>query len=102
MDYREELIKQVNQLLSVLKHMLKANGSYGPLIWKDEVGGSLTLNIYFCDSVPVDEELDFMDDNTDENADDHEWELSTDGIEALKYEITDRDQEFLKANGLMF
>lgn len=102
MDYREELIKQVNQLLSVLKHMLKANGSAGPLIWKDDVGGSLTLNIYFCDSIPVDDELDVLEDGTDENADDNQWDLALDGVEVLKYELTDRDQEFLKVNGLMF
>jgi len=97
MDYREELMRQVNQLLGILKQMLKTNGSSGPLVWKDEVGNSLTLNIYFCEYVPNDEEIESLEDGEDS---DNEWDLQ-DG-DALKYELTERDAEFLKSNGLMF
>ncbi|GEM_PF-3493545 len=98
MDYREELMKQVNQLLGILKQMLKRNGSSGPLVWKDEVGNSLTLNIYFCEYVPNDEEIESLEDA--EGHSENEWD-SEDG-DALKYELTERDAEFLKSNGLMF
>lgn len=99
MDYREELMRQVNQLLGILKQMLKTNGSSGPLVWKDEVGNSLTLNIYFCEYVPNDEDIESLDDS-EENSSENEWN-SEDG-DALTYELTERDVEFLKSNGLMF
>ncbi|MBI4431569.1 MAG: hypothetical protein HY587_07660 [Candidatus Omnitrophica bacterium] len=102
MDYREELIRQVNQLLGVLKQMLKANGSNNPLVWKDEMVGGLTLNIYFCEYPQFSEDSDAFDNLLDNGLSEVEWSVQSDEGESLKYELTDRDLEFLKSNGLAF
>lgn len=102
MDHREELIRQVNQLLRTLKQILKTGGLDNSQSWKDETGKNITLNICVFDVSHFEDDDGYENGLEDMLAEAEERAEGFMAPEPIKFELTSRDVDFLKANGLSF
>jgi len=103
MDHREELFKQVSQLLSALKQIMKSGGQTSPLSWVDSDGRNITLNICFCNFFSGDEDdYESWDSTIDDASSWNEAAGMVGDEDGLKFEITHRDRDFLDTNGISF
>lgn len=103
MDYREELLKQVNQLLTVLKQLLKTGGDGGPILWGDEDGRNITLNICLCDLLSMaDDHMGLVEEMAEETAREDGYAEEGGEAQPIRFELSERDHDFLRSNGISF
>lgn len=102
MDYREELLKHVGHLLRILRQMLKAGNSSNQVFLQDEDGRSITINIFLHELAAGDDEYADSWSSSDEDVLDAEWFTEHFETEPLRFELSERDVDFLRANGLSF
>ena len=101
MDYREELLKHVNQLLRTLKQILKQGSPNIPVSWRDETGKNIIINICLFDYFPG-EDGEFEGSGGNGEDDESDTYGEADDSESLSFELTDHDFDFLRANGITF